>query len=127
VTDGKSVYVYVANLGLYAFDLKGKPLWSTPQEALPMHLDFGTGSSPVLAVRPGAAGDISLKQGERPNEHVAWSELRGGTYLPTAVACAGALYSVTETGVLSRFDAKTGNVTYKTRIDPAATAFTSSP
>ena len=33
---------------------------------------------------------------------------------------------MTETGILSRFDAKTGNVTYKTRIDPAATAFTSS-
>jgi outer membrane protein assembly factor BamB len=237
VTDGKSVYVYVANLGLYAFDLKGKPLWSTPQEALPMYLDFGTGSSPVLAgnrlvivndneqqpfiaaydtktgkeawrrnrdvggnkgqprsawvtpyvwrhggraeivtvgpglaisydlagtelwrmagmagapvpmpfayegllyvnggrgrplfaVRPGASGDISLKQGERSNEHVAWSEPRGGTYLPTAVAYEGALYSVSETGILSRFDAKTGNVTYKTRIDPAATAFTSSP
>jgi len=39
----------------------------------------------------------------------------------------GALYSVTETGVLSRFDAKTGDVTDKTRIDPAVTAFTSSP
>jgi len=237
VSDGKSVFVYVANLGLYAFDLKGRPLWSTPQEALPIYLDFGTGSSPVLAgrllvivndnekqpfiaaydtktgreawrrnrdvggnkgqprsawvtpyvwrhggraeivtvgpglaisydlagkelwrmsgmsgapvpmpfayegllyvnggrgrplfaIRPGAAGDISLKQGERSNEHVAWSEPRGGTYLPTAVAYDGALYSVSETGILTRFDAKTGDVTYKTRIDPAATAFTSSP
>lgn len=34
---------------------------------------------------------------------------------------------MTETGILSRYDAKTGNVTYRTRIDPAATAFTSSP
>ncbi|MDO8836969.1 MAG: PQQ-binding-like beta-propeller repeat protein [Vicinamibacterales bacterium] len=237
VTDGKSVYVYVANLGLYAFDLKGKPLWSTPQEALPIYLDFGTGSSPVLAgglliivndnekqpfiaaydaktgkeawrqnrdmggkpgqprsgwvtpyawrhdgrteivtvgpglaisydlagkelwrmsgtsgspipmpfaydgllyvnggrgrplyaIRPGAAGDISLKSGERSNASIVWSEPRAGTYLPTAVAYEGAVYSVTEAGILTRFDAKTGNVTYKTRIDPAATAFTSSP
>ena len=58
---------------------------------------------------------------------MAWSEPRGGTYLPTAVAYQGALYSVSETGILSRFDAKTGDLTYKTRIDPAATAFTSSP
>jgi len=43
------------------------------------------------------------------------------------VAYDGALYSVSETGILTRFDAKTGDVTYKTRIDPAATAFTSSP
>ena len=58
---------------------------------------------------------------------MAWSEPRGGTYLPTAVAYEGALYSVTETVILSRFDAKTENVTYKTRIDPAATAFSASP
>jgi hypothetical protein len=41
--------VYVANLGLYAFDVKGKALWSAAQEAMPIYLDFGTGSSPALA------------------------------------------------------------------------------
>jgi len=49
VTDGRRVYVYVANLGLWAFDLKGKLAWTTPLEANPMYLDFGTGSSPALA------------------------------------------------------------------------------
>ena len=49
VTDGKHVYVYVSNMGLWAFDLKGKQVWSTPLEANPIYLDFGTGSSPVLA------------------------------------------------------------------------------
>ena len=49
VTDGKFVYVYVANLGLWAFDLKGKLAWTTPLEANPIYLDFGTGSSPALA------------------------------------------------------------------------------
>ena len=34
---------------------------------------------------------------------------------------------MTETGILTRFDAKTGKQTYKTRIDPTATAFTTSP
>lgn len=48
VTDGKFVYVYIANLGLWAFDLKGKPVWNTPLEANPIYLDFGTGSSPAL-------------------------------------------------------------------------------
>jgi outer membrane protein assembly factor BamB len=37
------------------------------------------------------------------------------------------MYALIETGILSRFDAKTGKQTYKTRIDPAATAFTTSP
>jgi len=49
VTDGRHVYVYVANLGLWAFDLKGKPVWSTPLETNPIYLEFGTGSSPALA------------------------------------------------------------------------------
>ncbi len=49
VTDGKFIYVYVANLGLWAFDVKGKLAWNTPLEANPIYLDFGTGSSPALA------------------------------------------------------------------------------
>jgi outer membrane protein assembly factor BamB len=37
------------------------------------------------------------------------------------------VYALTETGILTRFDARTGKQIYKTRIDPAATAFTTSP
>lgn len=235
VTDGKFVYVYVANLGLWAFDLKGKQVWATPVEANPIYLDFGTGSSPVLvgnrlvivndnekqqyiaafdkqtgkqvwrtnreigpkgrrsgwatpyiwqhklrteivtvgpgeavsydlagkelwrlsgmsatpipmpfaydgllyinggrgtplfAIRPGAAGDISLGKDQTSNEYIVWSQPRAGTYLPSSLAYEGGVYALTETGILSRFDAKTGKQTYKTRIDPAATAFTTSP
>ncbi|HEY2962252.1 MAG TPA: PQQ-binding-like beta-propeller repeat protein, partial [Pyrinomonadaceae bacterium] len=47
VTDGKFIYIYVANLGLWTFDMKGKQAWSTPLEANPIYLDFGTGSSPA--------------------------------------------------------------------------------
>jgi outer membrane protein assembly factor BamB len=238
VTDGKFIYVYVANLGLWAFDLKGKQVWTTPLEANPIYLDFGTGSSPALAgsqliivsdnekqqyiaafdkqsgkqlwrtdrdlggrkqpvqrsgwatpfvwrnpqrseivaigpgtvvsydlqgkelwrmsgmaatpiptpfayegllyinggrgrplfaLRPGATGDITLKEDQTANEYVVWSQARAGTYLPSAVAYQGAVYTLSETGILNRFDAKTGKQTYKTRIDPAASAFTTSP
>ncbi len=235
VTDGKFVYVYVANLGLWAYDLKGKQVWTTPLEANPIYLDFGTGGSPALignqlvivsdnekqqfiaaydkqtgkqlwrtnrdlgdkgrqsgwvtpyvwrhalrteivtigpniavsydlagkelwrlvgmaaapipmpfaydgllyldggrgaslfAVRPGATGDVSLPKGESANAHVVWSQPRAGTYLPSPLAYAGGIYTLTETGILTRFDAKTGTQTYKTRIDPKATAFTTSP
>ena len=50
VTDGKFVYVYVANLGLWAFDLKGKQVWNTPLEAYPIYLNFGTASSPARRI-----------------------------------------------------------------------------
>jgi len=49
VTDGKRVYVYATNLGLYAYDMKGKPVWKTPLESYPIYNDFGTGPSPALA------------------------------------------------------------------------------
>ena len=58
---------------------------------------------------------------------LAWSQARAGTYLPSCLAYEDGIYTLTETGILTRFDAKTGKQTYKTRIDPAATAFTTSP
>ena len=32
VTDGERVYVYLGYVGLFAFDLGGKPVWSTPMD-----------------------------------------------------------------------------------------------
>ena len=48
VTDGERVYVYSTQLGLYAFDFDGAPVWSRPLEAHPTVRDFGTGASPAL-------------------------------------------------------------------------------
>ena len=246
VTDGKFIYVYIANLGLYAFDLKGKLAWSTPLAANPIYLEFGTGGSPALAgnqllilsdnqkqqfvaafdkrtgkqlwrtnrdigekragagpeiptmrsgwttpfiwtnalrtevvavgpgqaisydlegrelwklsgmavtpvpspfafdgllfvdggrgkpifaVKPGGSGDITPAKGEQKSESVVWSDQRGGTYLPTPVAFEGGIYVLNEVGILTRFDSKTGKVSYKTRIvsDGTAGNFTTSP
>lgn len=91
-----------------------------------LHINGGRGR-PLFALKPGAKGDISLPKDKTSNEFVVWSQPRSGTYLPSSLAYNGAVYSLTETGILSRFDAKTGKQTYKTRIDPAATAFTTSP
>lgn len=238
VTDGKSVFLYAANMGLYAYDLKGRQLWKTPLEANPIYLDFGTGASPALhedqliivsdnekqqyiasfdkrtgrqlwrtnrdiglkqgpptrsgwstpflwknelrteivtvgpgeaiaydlagkelwrlggmaatpipspfshdgllyidggrgsaiyAIRPGASGNISLTAGETAKGPVVWSAVRAGTYLPSPVLYDGGLYALTETGILSRYDAKTGKLSFKARIDPQAGYFTTSP
>lgn len=48
VTDGNRVYVYINNLGLFAYDLDGKQVWNTPLENFPTILDFGPASSPTL-------------------------------------------------------------------------------
>jgi outer membrane protein assembly factor BamB len=120
-----------------SYDLTGKELWRlsgmtltpvpTPfaYEGL-LYVNGGRGRA-LFAIKPGASGNISLQKDQTSNEYIVWSQPRGGTYLPSSVAYEGAIYTLTETGILNRFDAKTGKQTYKTRIDPAATAFTTSP
>jgi outer membrane protein assembly factor BamB len=120
-----------------SYDLTGKELWRMSGMAatpIPMpfaydgllYVDGGRGK-PLFALRPGASGDISLGKDETSNAYVVWSQARAGTYLPSPVAYNGGVYVVTETGILSRYDARTGKMTYRTRIDPAAAAFTTSP
>src|SRR5262249_11299726 len=48
VTDGKRVYAYFGNLGLFCYDLDGKELWS--QKIGPFKTSYGWGpaASPVL-------------------------------------------------------------------------------
>src|SRR5687768_5285914 len=48
VTDGERVYVYLGYVGLFAFDLTGKPLWSKLMPAVKMRTGWGPASSPVL-------------------------------------------------------------------------------
>lgn len=48
VTDGERVYVYFGNLGLFAFDLGGAPVWSKPIGPFKTRNNWGTGASPVL-------------------------------------------------------------------------------
>jgi outer membrane protein assembly factor BamB len=236
VTDGKRVYIYINNLGLFACDFNGNQEWKTPLENFPTILDFGTASSPTLvnnlviivndnekqqfiaaydketgrqawrsnrsihlqgsdrqtgwsspyiwtnaarteivtvgpgiaisydlegkelwrlagmsampipspfaydgllylnggsgkalaAIKPGATGDLTTPDGVKLNDFVAWLQPKAGTYLPTELAYDGGLYVLTHTGILTRFDAKTGAQTYKARIGEGGD-FTSSP
>ena len=48
VTDGRRVYVYFGNVGLYCFDLDGKEIWSQKWTPHKTRLGWGTAASPVL-------------------------------------------------------------------------------
>jgi hypothetical protein len=83
---------------------------------------------PLFAIRPGAAGDITLKDGETSNTFVAWYRKQAGPYNPSPLVFGDHLYVLYDRGMLSCYDARTGNEIYtKERIDPKANAFTASP
>jgi hypothetical protein len=48
VTDGERVYAYFGDVGLFAFDMEGTPLWSKPMDAFEMQTGFGHAKSPVV-------------------------------------------------------------------------------
>jgi outer membrane protein assembly factor BamB len=83
--------------------------------------------SPIYAVRADAVGDVSLRGGATTNAHVAWSVLRGGSYMETPMIYGGNLYTCQPSGVLSCYDAATGRQYYKERLGPGGDGFTASP
>jgi outer membrane protein assembly factor BamB len=48
VTDGERVYVYSGTIGLFVFDMSGKPVWSKPMAAPKTRSGWGSAGSPVL-------------------------------------------------------------------------------
>ena len=48
VTDGERVYAYFGNLGLFAFDLNGKALWSVKMGPFKTRNNWGPAASPAL-------------------------------------------------------------------------------
>jgi outer membrane protein assembly factor BamB len=235
VTDGERVYAYFGNLGLFVFDMDGKPVWSQRWGPFRTRYGWGTASSPVLykdriyvvndnddqsflvaldkrtgkqiwrverdeasnwatpyiwesergpeivtsgtrkvrsydidghllwelggmssiviptplaqhgllflasgyvgddvrpvyAVRQGARGDISLKQGETSNPSVAWYQRQAGPYNPSPLVYGDYYYTLLDRGIMTCHEARTGHEVYgKQRIDPEASAFTASP
>ena len=83
--------------------------------------------SPVYAIRDTAAGDISLAAGASSNAGVAWSYTRDGGYMCTPLAYRGLVYIVRYNGVLTVYDAKTGERKYQERLAGGTSAFTASP
>jgi outer membrane protein assembly factor BamB len=134
VTSGPGVII--------SYDLNGNELWQMKRmSGSPIQTPFAwdgllyvtSGSSggqnkPLAAIRPGGSGDITPAEGEDKSDHVAWYDRRaGGTYLPTPLIYDDALYVLTEKGIFSRHDPKTGERVYRSRVAPGAAAFTTSP
>jgi outer membrane protein assembly factor BamB len=48
VTDGERVYFYFGSVGVFVFDMSGKPVWSKPIGPFKTRYGWGTAASPVL-------------------------------------------------------------------------------
>jgi outer membrane protein assembly factor BamB len=83
--------------------------------------------SPIYAIRPTAEGDITLKEGETANQHIAWSYVRDGGYMQTPIVYGDLLYVCRDNGILSVYDAKTGQRHYQSRMADGRTGFSASP
>ena len=64
----------------------------------------------------GAAGDISLKEGETKNLYVAWLQQRAAPYVPSFLVADKYLYVIKDNGQLSCCDAVTGTSVYQERL-----------
>ena len=83
-------------------------------------------SRPLRAIKPGSRGDISLKDADIPSESVVWSLPRDGIYLQTPIVYGPHLYACRGNGILSCYDARTGERLYRERLGSGG-GFTSSP
>lgn len=88
----------------------------------------GDQNRPVYAIRPGAKGDISLRDGEHSNEFIAWHQPQAAPYNPSPLLYKGLYYTLYDRGFLTCHDAVSGKEVYgKQRFEAGANAFTASP
>ena len=73
-------------------------------------------SSPIIAVKTDASGDITLKENETANQFVKWSIPRGGSYMHTMLLYRNHLYNVNWNGVVVCLDPLTGKEIYNAKL-----------
>lgn len=124
-----------------SYDLEGRLLWELgPMSSITIATPYADGdtlyissgyvldkSKPIYAVRPGAAGDISLEEGETSSDFVAWLVPAGGPYNPSTLLYRGLLYVLYDQGFFACFDPGTGEPVYTKKRIPDGKAFTASP
>ena len=88
---------------------------------------FADPHRPVYAIRPGAKGDISLKDDDNSNEYIQWYQPKGGPYNTTPLVYNGIYYLLLDQGMISTYDSKTGKQFYDRIRFPRGASFTTSP
>jgi len=80
----------------------------TPILADELVISTSGGNGPIMALRPAA----NLASEER----IAWKHAAGGPYVPTGIAYDGLLFVIADGGVLTCYEAATGEKQYRKRL-----------
>jgi outer membrane protein assembly factor BamB len=75
----------------------------------------------AIAVRPGGAGDVT------DSAQVLWKYSKGTAYVPSPIFYGGYVYLLTDKGLITCLDARTGEVKYEGARPPVGTSVMASP
>jgi ankyrin repeat protein/putative pyrroloquinoline-quinone binding quinoprotein len=129
VTNGPTVRAYDAETGKELWKLGPNSEVTVGTPVVGESLVFVTGgyppARPIYAVKSTARGDISMPKDTTSSEAIAWSNT-AGTYIPTPLYYEGILYTCDNGGVLTAYDAKSGERLYRARVGGGG-SFAASP
>ncbi len=125
------------HIGAYDFET-GEEVWKlegggdipVPTPVVAHDLIFITNAhgslAPIYAVKIDARGTLDP---EAEGEGIAWWRRRGGNYMQTPIVLGDFLFCCADTGVISCYDAKTGNQHFRERLRQGQSGFgfTASP
>lgn len=83
--------------------------------------------APIYAIRTDANGTLEMPADGTGNRHIAWAYSRRGNYMQTPLIYKGLAYFCSDAGILSCYDAQTGEQHYRERLGEGRAGFTSSP
>jgi outer membrane protein assembly factor BamB len=131
--EGRKQVIVSASREVCAYDLEtGKQIWSARglgQNTIPAPLAWdglvfvmsGFRNPNMMAIRLGREGDLT------GTDAIVWQNQRGNSYTPSPVLHDGRIYMLTDSGMLSCLDAKTGRPYYQQQRLPKPYNFKASP
>jgi len=139
--DGRTEIVTAGSKVNRSYDPDGQLLWELrgmSYATIPSPFAYGdrlfiaSGHSsgpvrPIYAIRPGAAGDITPKDGETSSAGVLWWDKAAGPYVPTPLAYREQVYSLGDGGLLQCYEAATGKRLYRSRAGTKSMMVSASP
>ena len=126
-SEGREVLISTGAEATFGYDPRtGEELWMLRHGGFSMSsrpvagdglvfLNTGFNKPRLIAKRIGGSGDVS-------QSHVAWSTLKSTPTMPSPILHDGLLYMVSDNGMASCLDARTGEERWRERLDGAFSA-----